>query len=69
MNLGLAYTILTLLFVLIHGEEHGEDNCFAEPKVGKIVGSFYGVFPSCVYKGIPYAEPPVGKLRFRPTMV
>ena len=35
-----------------------------ETKYGKIIGLDYKDFS--LYKGIPYAKPPIGEMRFRP---
>ena len=37
-----------------------------EVEEGKLRGTFAGNQRVAVYKGVPYAAPPVGSLRFRP---
>lgn len=63
--------LVVLLLVLARdaAARVGSHECRAAAKDGEFVGEFYGTFPTCTYKGIPYATPPVGKLRFMPTRV
>jgi para-nitrobenzyl esterase len=39
--------------------------CVARTRDGRIQGTLSSTGASCAYKGIPYAAPPVGELRFR----
>lgn len=51
------------LAILLARAEASTPSCTAHLQAGTVQGSFFKPFPSCEYKGIPYAEPPLGEKR------
>ena len=65
-----AVLLLSHLIVLIHGAQNTVN---IPTQLGDIKGTTVSTDPGnetvYIFKGIPYAEPPVGDLRFRPSVL
>lgn len=61
------FAITFLLIYLLSGASADENDLLVTIKSGKVQGKFLAVLNGSVaaFLGIPYANPPVGKLRFR----
>ncbi|XP_034951576.1 esterase FE4-like [Chelonus insularis] len=62
------YLSLSLFFLFIFPVKSEVNNPIVETKYGKIMGKWMKTFwniPVAAYLGIPYAEPPIGELRFK----
>ena len=61
--------IVLITFLIASTAIHADDSPCKNIhiKQGEIEGEYFKTYPSCRYLGLPFAEAPVGKLRFKPT--
>ncbi|XP_053513773.1 cholinesterase isoform X1 [Artibeus jamaicensis] len=65
--LNIRFLLLFLLLWVLIGESHSEEDIIITTKNGKVRGINLSVLGGAVtaFLGIPYAQPPLGRLRFR----
>jgi len=63
-------SIAAVLFALLAARAYGQRDCSAPVKTteGEVRGFQENATEACAWKGIPYAAPPIGDLRWRATM-
>ncbi len=65
MRVNIALLVLSLC-LLVYGNAAAEPGPIVAVEGGEIQGSFEADGEIAVFKGIPYAAPPVGELRWKP---
>ena len=66
---GSIFTGIMKMTVLVaamaaHAVAAAATNCTATTQQGVVQGAWFAPYPSCSYKGIPFAQKPIGSLRF-----